>query len=221
MKYHWLHCSDSTDTLLFMAGWGMGPEPFIPLDSGGLDVLMVHDYRKLDDLDIAALLPRQGRVHLLAWSMGVWAAASLLQGIEFASATALGGTLRPVDDRRGIPVRVFDETIEKFSTQVLEDFYGAMFDDTAESARFTDSRPRRSLAELRDELRVLRAAAEQQPPPGDIYTRRLVTGRDRIFPARNQVRAWGRDNCTVLPLPHFPWYRHASWAGLLELTTHD
>ncbi len=217
MKSCWLHQSGAAETIVFMAGWGMGPEPFKGLASGGVDVLMFYDFRSLDDCDISRLLPGPGTgLHLLAWSMGVWVAARVLEKVSFRSATALGGTLHPVDDRQGIPTRVFAGTINDFSDQVLEEFYQAMFENEEESARFLARRPQRPLGELRSELVNLHAACTNQPVPADIYSLRLVTGRDRIFPARNQVRAWGRERCIVKPLPHFPWYGPGSWANLLD-----
>jgi len=218
MQTCWLHRNKAPACLLFMAGWGMGPEPFADIGSGGMDVLMVYDYRSLDDCELSALLPADCDLHLLAWSMGVRTAAALLHGIAWTTATALGGTLMPLDDQQGIPTRLFDNTIAAFSPDIVRDFYSSMFDAPDQAERFRRRPPDRPVNELLEELAALRKFCTGTPP-GDIYTRRLVTGRDRIFPARNQLRAWGRDNCTVLPLPHFPFYRYASWAHMLTQDT--
>ena len=216
MKTYWLNRKNNPDCILFMAGWGMGAEPFKELVHGPVDVIMACDYRNLDDLEISSLLPDTRRVHLLAWSMGVWVAGRLLADIAFASATAIGGTCRPIDDKLGIPGRVFDETIDNFSPVVLNDFYSAMFDSSDEAQRFLHSSPARPLQELKEELIALRSACRLQPEAKDIFDRRLVTSRDRIFPARNQVRAWGRENIESIALPHFPFYQWPGWTGLLE-----
>jgi len=110
----------------------------------------------------------------------------------------------------------FDETIDNFSPVVLNDFYSAMFDSSDEAQRFLHSPPARPLQELKEELIALRSACRLQPEAKDIFDRRLVTSRDRIFPARNQVRAWGRHNCESMALPHFPFYQWPSWAELLS-----
>ena len=215
MKTCRLHQQNNPDCLLFMAGWGMGPEPFQHMAAGPLDVIMVYDYRHLADLDLRSQLSPDSRLHLLAWSMGVWAAGSLLQNYTFSSATAIGGTCRPIDDTFGIPDRVFEQTIDDFSPGVLSNFYNAMFDRPKQAQKFLDNQPDRSLEGLREELIALRAAACRMEAE-DIFDCRIVTGRDRIFPARNQIRAWGRHNYRSCTLPHFPFYQWSSWSELLE-----
>jgi biotin synthesis protein BioG len=214
MKSCWLNRTNNRDCILFMAGWGMGPEPFKSMVPEEVAVLMIYDYRNIDQLDIRALLPDTPRLHLLAWSMGVWAAGRLLTEIRFSSATAVGGTCRPIDDKLGIPEQVFDETIDNFSPAVLANFYSAMFDSPGQARRFLDTPPDRPLQELKEELMNLRSACRMQPEVKDIFNSRLVTSRDRIFPARNQIRAWGRDNCKSIPLPHFPFYQQPDWLEL-------
>jgi biotin synthesis protein BioG len=195
-----------------MAGWGMGPEPFAELASGPADVLLLYDYRTLDDAVLAGLTGRE-HLHLLAWSMGVWAAAWLKQHSElfstlhFQSAAAVGGTLRPVDDRCGIPAQGFAEMLRDLSAKKAEAFYRAMFEREEEAERFLRRRPQRACAELREELACLRQLCRCSREMPDIFSRRIVTSRDRIFPARNQLRAWGRQNCLAAALPHFPFYR--------------
>jgi hypothetical protein len=53
---------------------------------------------------------------------------------------------------------------------------------------------------------------QEHGPAENIYTEVIVTGRDRILPSRNQIRAWNRDRCRVLRADHFPFY---AWQGLL------
>ncbi|MCI5145773.1 MAG: DUF452 family protein, partial [Candidatus Electrothrix sp. AR3] len=200
MKTCWLNWQDNPDCILFMAGWGMGPEPFFELDFGLADVFMVYDYRQLDDFDFSALLPalETSRLHLLAWSLGIWVAARLFQedaffpALHFSSATAIGGTCQPIDNHHGIPGQRFEQMLADFSPAVVRAFYDSMFASQEEAERFWACRPQRPLAEMREELLVLRAVCAEHPEMPDIYSRRIVTNRDRIFSLRNQVRAWGR-----------------------------
>ena len=218
MQFQWLNRENNADCILFMAGWGMGPEPFQDMAAGPVDLLMVYDYRSLEDCDLCSLLPDKHycHIHLLAWSMGVWVAGRLLDNFSFSSATAIGGTCRPIDDRYGIPSKMFDDTIQNFSPGVLNDFYSAMFDSPEQAGKFLNQQPTRPPGELKKELVSLRAACLVMPEVPDIFQRRIVTSRDRIFPARNQIRSWGRDNCESIALPHFPFYQWSSWAELLE-----
>ena len=190
----------------------MGPEPFVDLASWPADVLMLYDYRSLDDTPLAEVHGRP-QLYLLAWSMGVWAAAWLKQHSElfstlhFHSAIAVGGTLRPVDDQHGIPVQGFADMLRELSVEKAEAFYRSMFDREEEAECFLRHRPQRTCAELGEELGCLHELCRCSMDMPDIFSRRIVTNRDRIFPARNQLRAWGRQRCHAAALPHFPFYQ--------------
>ncbi len=242
MKHCWLHQQGNKDCLLFFAGWGMCPEPFQDIPAGSFDVLMIYDYRRIElgELNnISKSLQEQTRyqkIHLLAWSMGVWVAASLLAQKNFpqlrlaefrlaefrlASAIAIGGTCHPIHDKLGLPEQNFNDMAEQLSPTRVEAFQDSMFTDQQEAQRFSTSfqKGNRSVKGLQQELLALaRASASQQIPP-DIYTSKIITGRDRIFPARNQVRAWGRKECRTLSLPHFPFYHWPNWAAMIAALT--
>jgi len=101
MRTCWLHKRHTSSCLLFFAGWGMGPEPFRIIPSPDLDLFMVYDYRDLQLPDLDALQAAYRHLHLLAWSMGVWAAGLLLAEKRniFTTTTAVNGTLAPIDDK--------------------------------------------------------------------------------------------------------------------------
>ena len=250
MKTCWLHQQGNQDCLLFMAGWGMCPEPFHEIPAGSVDVLMLYDYRSMAFEDIPSALEDlqrnlQGnlqakvpyrKVHLLAWSMGVWAASMLFANKTlsaqdltsmFASTIAIGGTCHPIHDKLGIPEHNFADMAERLSPARLEAFQRSMFTDELEANRFATSfrKGNRSPEELHQELLALSTAYKAhtnyttykaQPDVPNIYTSRIVTGRDQIFPARNQVRAWGRKKCRTLSLSHFPFYHWPSWSAMIE-----
>ena len=234
MKIRWLHQQSGQDCLLFFAGWGMCPEPFLEIPRGEMDVpdvLTVYDYRRMDfeeneksTADLAEIRRKSYRnLHLLAWSMGVWAASALfarnaLPISELASAIAIGGTCHPVHDQLGIPAQNFNDMAEQLSPVRMKAFQRSMFTDEQEADRFAASfrKGERALEDLQQELLALAAACTKTPAVPDIYTSRIVTGRDRIFPARNQVRAWGRRKCRILSLPHFPFYHWPSWSAMLQ-----
>ena len=210
----WLAKHERSSCILFFSGWGMDPAPFRDMPAAGHDLLMLYDYRDLDLARIGEMLPEgYGHLYLVAWSMGVWV-AGLLPGScrnRFAAAIAVNGTTTPIDERRGIDPKAYDDMIGAFSARTLEGFYREMFDDRRQAARFFRNRPRRPAESILEELVTLRRAYLEHGPSADIFTRRIVGSRDRIFPARSQIRAWGRDRCTTLPLPHFPFYALTDW----------
>ncbi|MCI5224547.1 MAG: DUF452 family protein [Candidatus Electrothrix sp. AR4] len=229
MKTCWLNQQDNQDCIVFMAGWGMMPEPFMDIPPGSTDVLMVYNYRTMDDWDFPDFLRKNSpkNIHLLAWSMGVWTAAMLLRNDlqtcrSFSSTTAVGGTCQPIHDRFGIPEQTFDRTIRDLSPAALVAFYRSMFDNSEEAEQFLQHRPHRHrpLADLRLELTALRRICGELSDIPNIFKNRIVTRRDQIFPARNQMRAWGRNACTSVALPHFPFYQWSSWAETLKTLQH-
>ena len=192
----------------------MDPVPFRDIPVYGHDLLMVYDYTRLRQSDLQGLsLDIYKQLHLVAWSMGVWAAGYLLAGQEYnlTTATALNGTLTPIDDRFGIGCRAFQDMVRTFSTQTLGEFYDSMFAEQKEAKRFKRCKPQRSQDDIFHELVALQRHYAEHGPADNIYGRKLVGSRDRIFPARNQVRSWGKGRCTVINAPHFPFYGWPSW----------
>lgn len=217
MDNAWLHRTGQRDCLLFFSGWGMDPEPFRAMPAEGLDLCMLFDYRTLGPISLESFAGYE-RLHLLAWSMGVWVAGHLLarQAEVFATSTALAGTLAPVDEKRGIPPASYQALVDAFDQQTLDGFYRSMFDDEAQHDRFLALRPKRSIPELDQELRAFRQAFDQHGPGEDIFHRAIVTGRDRIYSGRNQLRAWGKERSIVTNWSHFPFFACSGWRALLS-----
>ena len=161
----------------------MCPEPFQDIPTDSFDILMIYDYREIEHgeiNDLFEILQEQAmyqEIHLLAWSMGIWAAASLLTPKNLAerrlvSAIALGGTCHPIDDKRGLPEQGFIDMAKQLSPTRVQEFQQSMFTDQQEAKRFstTFQKGKRSLKGLQQELLTLaKASATQQELP-DIYT---------------------------------------------------
>ena len=96
--------------IVYFAGWGT------PLDAvahlilpTNHNLLICYDYQDLTlDFDFSAYQ----QIRVVAWSMGVWVAERVLQGITLQSATAVNGTGLPCDDSFGIPYAIFKGTLE-------------------------------------------------------------------------------------------------------------
>lgn len=215
MQSTWLHRHQHKECIVFVSGWGMDPTPFQDIPAPDCDLCMFFDYRQPQPFALQPFADYE-RLHLLTWSLGVWVAAHFLadQADTFASRTAIGGTLFPVDGKRGIPPEKYDELVHGFDAEAQESFFRAMFDDPDQCRRFLAHRPQRQAPELLDELTAIRGLYSQQGPAADIYTQAIVTSRDRIFSGRNQMRAWGR-SALVHNWPHFPFYQLTDWRQLL------
>lgn len=194
-----------------MAGWGMGPEPFTEIMVSDTDILLCYNYCDLDAVPDPSLFAGYQRLDIVAWSMGVWVAGHCFSGngFSFASALAIGGTIYPIDDRKGIAAVFFTDMLENLDEQKIYAFYSSMFSEAIPREKFMKHCPRRSVSSLKDELLSLLAMVQEKNNQGveDIYNLKIITLRDRIFSARNQLRAWGRDNIVRMEWTHFPFYQ--------------
>lgn len=128
--------------------------------------------------------------------MGVWVASRVLAGadVRWEKRIAVNGTLTPVDDLRGIPVAVFNGTLDNMSGPVLSKFNRRMCGK--DLACYMSRGPGRSAEELKEELSALKEAVGASGVALSFMWDVAVVGtKDLIFPAENQLRAW--DVCAV------------------------
>lgn len=197
------HNSANHRLILLFAGWAMDAKPFAHLSRPGYDVMVVWDYR--DDTFDHSLIDGYDEIAVVAWSYGVRPANDTLagRGLPVSATIAVNGTLYPVDDRRGIPRRIFGLTRRSLSDRALDTFYRRMFANNASYERFAATRPDRTVADVSDELGAF--AREYDAPAEELQWNHILVGtRDAIIDSRNQLEAWGADRCTLLSeAPHY------------------
>lgn len=223
MRLHWQVREGHRRLLIFFSGWGMD-ERLLAMTAppAGRDLLAVHDYTDLSGAEaVRSAAARYPAADLVAWSMGVWAAAATFAGTGqlFDTAVAVNGTGRPIDDEYGIPASLFHATLAGFSERARDSFFRRMCDGRDACGEFLPHAPLRNLDDQRRELSALaRAAGAGVPPPGP-FTRAVVGTRDRIVPPENQVRYWqGAIPCRMVKLPHLPFSSRTGWRQLLGET---
>lgn len=202
MRQEFLTREDNSRLILLFGGWGSGPELFSDCKAeAGYDMLLCYDYR---DLDFNyGLLDGYPEVRLIAWSMGVWVADTVLESSEsgldiarrISEAVAVGGTLSPVDDSCGIPTSVFNGTLDNLSDSSRADITLRKFRRRMCGAHldyFLSRLPSRTSGELCDELSFLNeAVAGRASDARHLRWDYAVIGeQDMIFSAENQERAW-------------------------------
>ncbi|MCC8173923.1 MAG: DUF452 family protein, partial [Odoribacter sp.] len=76
MRIGWLNKSSRGRVIIFFTGWGMDVNSVSHL-KGEYDVLVIYDY---NDISVTNLpdLNSYKEIYVIAWSMGVWAAANIL-----------------------------------------------------------------------------------------------------------------------------------------------
>ncbi len=207
------------DTLIiFFNGWGMDDRPFRPLAAEEYDVCMFFDYRTLEtDRNMEALFTAYKEVILISWSMGVWAGQKVFGGEKklFTRTIAINGTLCPVDDKKGIPVKIYDDTLTEYGEETRKKFYRRMCREKTNLRKFLSNQPGRSLAGQRGELEILRENTDCISADLSVYDEIIIAENDWIVPTGNQLYFWKDRAAVTLPGFHFLFYEWQSWDHLV------
>lgn len=182
--------------LIFFAGWAADETPFVQYRPANCDFMICYDYRDLT-WD-ATLTAGYQEVHIVGWSMGVWAATHLPQLMELplGRRVAINGSPYPVDDSRGIPQAIFQGTIDNLNGPSLHKFLRRMCADTPSFRGFLAVTPRRPLEEIGEELVCVQLQVKTQQrkdeEPLPLWQEAIVGSNDRIIPPDNQLNAWAQ-----------------------------
>ena len=221
MNYAFLHRGGNSELLLLFLGWSMDEHAVAHFASGGLDVLALWDYTAPD---IAFLSETVGyrKIHLAAWSLGVFTAAQLLAGhdIDFATATAFKRHTAPGGYRVRIAPEIFRGTAEHWGEERARSrFFQRVAGGRAELGEFP--LPRRTPESQQRELLALERSARESVP-ANCFQLAVVGGRDRIFPPEAQKAFWESMQIPVLPLdlPHYPFADFHSFREVTDLGEH-
>lgn len=179
--------------LIFFGGWSMDHGFVKNWEPDTHDILSVCDYTEpAPSIDLLEWSNRYRSIDLVAWSLGVWMAAFMLQAEDrsrLGERVAVNGTLHPIDNELGIPGDIFSGTVENWSVEAMRQrFYRRICSkDALSSFPWPERAPESQLLELM--ALETRITANSQAMPG-CFTRAVVSRNDRIFAADNQLRAW-------------------------------
>lgn len=218
MKASWLHNNNRKQLILFCNGWGMDGNPFRHLASSEYDVYMLYDYSRLaHPEEMAQILPQYEEIHLIGWSMGVWAGQKLFAGQDIFNQTlAVNGTLCPVHDRFGIPTEIFADTLAGFGEAARFKFYRRMCREKSNFRSFLAKQPQRSLEDQRQELAALGEMADCTPVDQALYRKVIIAEYDWVIPSENQQNFWRDKNVTLTSGFHYLFNLWQSWDHLLS-----
>lgn len=176
--------------ILFFAGWGMDERPFAHYVTPGTDLMVCYDYRTLD-FDETLLLPYK-EVHLVGWSMGVWAASQVMArtSLPITQSTAINGTPYPIDETRGIAPAIFEGTLNSLNEASLQKFRLRMCGSATAYKEFAEIAPQRPVKELQEELVAIGRQYKELPSTSFAWDKAIIGNADRIFLPTNQQRAW-------------------------------
>ena len=206
MKYKWLQKLNNDKLIIFFNGWGMDEHIVSELDPDGYDVVVLYDYNDLNlDIDFSEYEEK----HIVAWSMGVMT-ATLFEFENIKSATAICGTPYSVNDKYGIPERIYNLTIRGFSESSAEKFMARMFKEKTNLQKYSD----RTLESQKSELISL---LKYKPNEDFVYTRAIIADSDLIIPTKNQQNYWVNTTTKTETISsgHCPFGLYKKWTELL------
>ncbi|MGA2406221.1 MAG: pimeloyl-ACP methyl esterase BioG family protein [Bacteroidales bacterium] len=207
MKTYIRRREKNNNLVVLYGGWGTDENVFIPLCNDEFDFILFYNY----SADEALVLPEMKtykKITLIGWSLGVWAAEYLSSrtGIRPDITIAVNGTPVPADDQYGIPLNVFEGTLNNITEGNINKFYLRMFGDKKSYQTNIDRVPHRTLKSLHDELRWMYNRIMEQKESGFIWDYAVTSEIDRVFPSKNLEGYWEKEINTkhiVLQLPHY------------------
>ena len=188
--------------IIFFNGWGMDEKIISHLDRTGFDILVLYDYR---DLDIE--LPDMSNYkekYVIAWSMGVMI-STLFDFDNVVKYIAINGTPKPIDDKYGIPEKIYKLTLRSFNEQSCQKFLERMFDVKPPIEMFSN----RTFESQKEELANLLGIEGKVVS----FDKKIVSDKDLIIPTKNQLNYW--KNPDIIEGGHCPFFRYKSWLEII------
>ena len=173
------------------------------LEFSDYDILMFYDYNNLDTNFDFNSLDKYKNKSLIAWSMGVMVATLFNQ--KYTSATAINGTLKPIDNKFGIPQKIYDLTIKGFNEKGAQRFIKSMFNENIELPQIS-----RDIENQKSELSALKNYTANS---NFKYNRIILSDNDKIIPTKNQIAFWRIE--PNISSGHCPFMLFKKWEELL------
>ena len=220
MKTYIRRREKNNELIIMYGAWGTDENVFAPLCNDEFDFILFYDY----SADEALVLPEMksySRITVIGWSLGVWAAEYLAPktGIIPDITIAVNGTPVPADDRFGIPLKIFEETVNNISERDMIKYYLRMFGNKETYRLNMDRIPHRTVKSLNDEFRWLYNRIMEQKEPGFRWDFAVTSEYDRVFPASNQKAYWEKqdeNNHMVIPLNHYLFHYWKNYQDFVE-----
>lgn len=220
MQAYWLNKNNNKNLIVFLAGWSFDYYPFISLGTNDYDILFVYDYNELSipkEFDDFKLYENK---NLITWSMGVFVAYLLKDCFkDFDYKLAINGTVTPVDDNFGIPVRMFELTLKHAAKGLEGKFYQNLFLTDEEFNLYNSYPVRRTIENRVSELENLyKIIKDTNFEHERFYDLAIVSDYDKIIPPKNQIASHNKNQTSLITVPygHYLYYNFASWDEILK-----
>lgn len=230
MKSYWLNKQNNKKLIVFFAGWSFDEKPFksnfgnidfLSHDCTEYDVLMVYDYNEISaPKELKICLKNYEKKYLISWSMGVFT-AYLFKDLfaNFECKIAINGTVTPVDNEFGIPVKMFELTLKHAEKGLEGKFYQNVFLNENDFEIYSKTPVQRSIENRVSELENLYELIKNTNINYEkFYDFAIVSDFDKIIPPKNQIASHKKNNTPTKSLPygHFPFYNFSSWDEIIK-----
>jgi len=222
LKTHWLIKENRSALILFFSGWASDYGYFCPIKSEKYDILFLYDYSSAE-INLSEIVCNYQKIIVIGWSFGVCVANMVCQTIRknISIAIAINGTLQPIDNEHGIPLSIFDATLENISETGMKKFFRRMCGSSPLLIKFNQFVSQRSTESYRNELTYLRTYCKTTENTANIYNFALVSDSDNIIPPKNQENFWNSQRVTLSHHTegHFPFYSFDTWEMIIDFCT--
>lgn len=201
MKYKF-YKENNDKLIIFFNGWGMDEKIVSHLDRTGFDLLIFYDYNDFD-IDMPDI-EHYSEKYLAAWSMGVMV-STLFDFNGIKKYIAINGTPKAIDDKYGIPERIYKLTVRGFNETSCQKFMERMFATTPTITTFSN----RSFESQKEELENLMGIEGRIVS----FDKQIVSDNDNIIPTKNQLNYW--KNPEIIKSGHCPFFDYKSWLEIL------
>jgi len=220
MKTYIRRREQNKQLVVVYGGWGVDENVFTPLCNDEFDFILFYNY-SADEAFVLPEIKTYDKITLIGWSLGVWAAEylSTKTGIKPDLTIAVNGTPVPADDHYGIPLNVFEGTLNHITEENIEKFYLRMFGDKSTYHMNQDRIPKRSLKSLHDELRWMYNRIMEPKEPGFKWDYAVTSDIDRVFPSRNLECYWMKSMDTrhiIHSSPHYFFHEFGSFSEFIS-----
>lgn len=218
MNKHWIKIKNNPKLILFFNGWGMDNSAVEHLNSTDYDILMLNDFAEIKPLN--KTFDTYSEVYVIAWSLGVWAASQVLSksSITVTKAIAINGTLKPIDDKEGIPPVIFEGTLTGWAEKTRERFLMRIAGGAKVYLKNQTKFGSRSIENQKSELALIYKQYQTLGEGSLAFDKAIVGNQDAIFAAGNQLKSWhGNAECLSFDIPHYPFLHFTSWEQIISI----
>lgn len=225
MKTYIRRREENKELIVVFGTWGTDHNAFLPLCTDDHDFILYYNY----SADEPLILPERKtyrHITVIGWSLGVWAAEYMAGSMNLKPdlSIAVNGTPFPADNMYGIPLPVFEGTLNRLDERVIYKYHMRLFGTKKVLDMNTEKISKRSLKSFSDELRWLYNRIMETYEKSYSWDIALSCSEDRVFPFSNMIRYWNTREETrllTLPYPHYPFFKWGSFREMIDFLKNE